>query len=104
VMDSRAAFGQELSDGRIWNLGLQQLDQRFARGEPGDSGTVCVIQGDDWHTQDVPVEGEELVEPVDRDADVGEARATTGRFLQGSVGLKRRISGRWQGTLRSAGR
>ena len=94
VMDSRSPLGNELPDGRIRDVGLKQLDQRFAGGEPSDSGAIGIVQGNDGHAEDIAIEREERFETVDGDADVRDPRTTTGGFLQGTVGRRRRISGR----------
>ena len=44
VMDAGAAFGDELADGRVRILGLEQLDERVTGREAGDAGTVGVVE------------------------------------------------------------
>lgn len=86
VMNAWAALGDELGDGRIGRRGLEQLDQGVAGGEAGNAGAIGMIKRHGGHAEDVVVEGQELVDSMDGDADMRDARTTRGRFLQEILG------------------
>ena len=77
-MDSGAAFGDELADGRVGTLGLEQLDEGVTRGESGDPRTVGVVEGNVGEIEQIAVEGKDLVERTHGDADVSDARGAAG--------------------------
>ena len=105
VMNARSALRDELGDGRIRRFRLEQLDEGAASSEAGNAGTIGVIERRGGHAEDVAVEGQELVEAVNGDADVRDARATRGGFLQEILGREPTFSRVVrQGTLRFAGR
>src|SRR2546423_14813452 len=85
VMNAGAAFCDELCDGRVCRGGLEQLDERLAGGETGDTGSVGIIEGHLRHTEDVAIKGNQRVESLHGDADMGDAGAArgTGRGGQG---------------------
>ena len=74
VMDARTAFGDELADGRVRVLGLEQLDECVTRGNAGEQ---------------VAVEWQDLVERTHGDADVGDTRGTAGDVGHVSALVKR---------------
>ena len=78
VMDAGTTFGDELADGRIRMVGLEQLDERFAGDEARDAGTVGVVEADFREAEQVAVEGENLVERAHGDPHVGDASCTAG--------------------------
>lgn len=103
VVNSRSTFGDELPDRRFWHGRLEQLDERVASGEPGDTSPIGVLERNDGHAEDVAVKRQELIQAVNGDADVRDPRAAKGGFLQEMVGRRRQIRAVRQGTLRSAG-
>ena len=78
VMDTGTTFGDELADGRVWIFRLEQLDERFTGGETSDTGTVGVVQLDFGKSEQVAVEGENIVERAHGDPHVGDASCTAG--------------------------
>ena len=78
VMDSGAAFGDELADGSVRPLGLEQLDEGVTRSESGDPRAVGVVEGDVGEIEQIAVEGKDLVERTHGDADVSDARGAAG--------------------------
>jgi len=78
VMDSGTTLGDELADGRIGAVGLEELHERVASGETGDAGTVSVVELDFGEAEQVSVKGENLVERAHGDPYVGNARCTAG--------------------------
>src|SRR5690348_11382719 len=82
VMDAGPAPGDELADGALRRLALEELDERLAGGQPRDAGAIGVVQRHFGHAEDVAVEGQDLVEGADGDAHVG----NTGRPRRGSAG------------------
>ena len=77
-MDSGAAFGDELADGRVGMFGLEQLDEGVTCGESGDPCTVGVVEGNVGEIEQIAVEGKDLVERTHGDADVSDARGAAG--------------------------
>ena len=73
MMDSRAPLFEELFDRRIALGGLEQFDQGLAGGEPGDAGTVGVVERRVAQAEDVAKEGQECVEVPHGDANVRDA-------------------------------
>lgn len=55
VMDAWAAFGHELSDGRVSRLGFEKFNQRFSGSYARDSGAIGVVERDLGHTEDITV-------------------------------------------------
>src|SRR3954471_7514602 len=78
VMDSGASRGHELADWRRGILRFEELDQRLSGGEPFDPGTVRIVERDGVHLKHVSIEGQDRVQIAHRDADVRDARTTTG--------------------------
>lgn len=78
VMDSRAALLYEPADRRIRRFGLEELDERLTGGQASNPGSVGVVQRDLGEPEDVAIEGKDLVEGADRDADVRDARSSRG--------------------------
>ena len=78
VMDAGASFGDELADGRLGVLGLEKLHESLTGGEAGDARTIGIVELDLGETEQVAVEGENLVERAHGDANVGDARSTAG--------------------------
>lgn len=77
VMNAGTAPGDEPIDRRVVRRGLEQFDERLAGGEPGNAGTIGVVEWDLWEAEDVAVEGKDLVERADGDADMGDPGAST---------------------------
>ena len=89
VVDAWAAFGDELADGRVRVLGLEQLDERVTRGKAGDVRAVGVVERDVGEAEQIAVEGKDLVERTHGDPDVGDARGTAGDVGHVSALVKR---------------
>lgn len=56
VMDTRTAFRDKLSNGRVIRLPLEEFHERFATGDSGNAGTIGVVQGYLWHQQHITQE------------------------------------------------
>jgi hypothetical protein len=91
-MDSGAAPGDELADGRFRGIGFEKLDERVAGFEPGDPGTVRILEVDLVQAEQVAVEGKDVVERAHGDSHVGDARGTAGNVSHVSA-LVRRCAG-----------
>jgi len=78
VMDSGPALRDEARDRGVRVVCLQELDEGLSGAETGYARAIGVVQGDLGQTQYVPEEGEALIEGLDRDSNVGYARATRG--------------------------
>ena len=89
VMDARATFGDELADGCVRMLGLEQLDEGVTGREAGDARTIGVVERDVWETEQIAVEWENLVERAHGDSDVGNARCTAGNVGHVSALVRR---------------
>jgi len=89
VMDARATFGDELADGRVRVLGLEQFDEGVTRGKAGDVRAVSVVERDVGEAEQIAVEWKDLVERTHGDADVGDARGTAGDVGHVSALVKR---------------
>ena len=89
VMDAGTPLGDELADGRIRMVGLEQLDERFAGSEASDAGTVSVVEIDFREAEQVAVEGENLVERAHGDPHVGDASCTAGNVSHVSALVRR---------------
>ena len=76
VMDAGAAFGDELADGGFGVQGLEQLDEGVAGIETSDASTVGVVERDLGETEQIAVEGKNLVERAHGDSNVGDASGT----------------------------
>lgn len=94
VMYAGTAPGDEPIDRGVVRRGLQQFDERLAGGEPGNAGTVSVVERNLWKAEDVAVEGKDVVERADGDADMGDPGAST---LVKGHGDHARVSGRGGG-------
>lgn len=80
VVNSRPAFRDEPANGRFIESRLQELDERFTRGESGDMSAICIIERHYLHAKDVAIEREERVHAPHGDADVGDAGSGSARF------------------------
>lgn len=89
VMDARAAFGDELADGCVRMLGLEQLDEGITGREAGNARAVGVVERDVWETEQVAVEWKNLVERAHGDSDVGNACGTAGNVGHVSALVRR---------------
>src|SRR5687767_4089386 len=69
VVNAGTAFGDELRNGRIGGVGLEELDERVTRGESGDAGAIGIIELNLCETEQVAVERNDAVELIDGDAD-----------------------------------
>jgi|SRR5688572_23381896 len=78
VVDPGASFLDEPRNRRVGYLGFEELDERLTGREAGDAGAVGVVERDLRHLEDVAVERQDLIESADRNADMGEARSSTG--------------------------
>jgi hypothetical protein len=75
VVDPGSALCDESPDRGIVGLRLQELDERFAGHDAGDSRAISVTERDFRHSEDVAVERQDLVEGAHGDPDMGDARA-----------------------------
>ena len=78
VMDAGATFGDELADGGVRMLGLEQLDEGVTGRKAGDVRTIGVVERHDGEAEQIAVERKDLVERTHGDSDVGDARGTAG--------------------------
>jgi hypothetical protein len=92
VMDAGPTFGDELADRRIRMFGFEQLDEGFTGREAGDPGTICIVESDLGHAEQIAVEWKDLVERAHGDPDMGDARGTAGHVGHVSA-LVRRVAG-----------
>jgi hypothetical protein len=56
MVDPRAAPRDELVDRTPWGRRLEEFDECITRAERGNPGAVGVIDGHDWHAENVAVE------------------------------------------------
>ena len=89
VMDARAAFGDELADGCVRMLGLEQLDEGVTGRKAGDVRTIGVVERHDGEAEQIAVEWKNVVERAHGDSDVGNARGTAGNVGHVSALVKR---------------
>jgi hypothetical protein len=80
MMDSRTALRDELRDRRLGALRFEEFDERIASREPGDSGSVRIVERDFWHFEHVAVEREQGVQRLDGDPDVRDPGSASIRF------------------------
>ena len=80
VMDTRTAFRDKLSNGRVIRLPLEEFHERFATGDSGNAGTIGVVQGYFRHQQHITQEWQQVVDGTHSQADVGNARTAAGIF------------------------
>jgi hypothetical protein len=78
VVNARSPLGDELADGLLGIVGLEELDERLAGGEPGDACAIGIVELDFGQAEHVAVEGEDPVERTDGDPHVGDASSTAG--------------------------
>jgi len=78
VMDSGPALGHKSADWRVRGLGFEQLDERIAGSEADDRRAIGVVERYLGHAEDVTIEGQNLIEGTDRNADVRESSSATG--------------------------
>src|SRR6478672_8637794 len=76
VVDAGTALREELRDGRLLVGRFEELDERLAGRQPGDAGSVRVVERDGGQAEDVAVERQDLVEGTDGEPDVGDPRAS----------------------------
>ncbi|MDB4882401.1 MAG: hypothetical protein JWL95_1167 [Gemmatimonadetes bacterium] len=55
--------------------GLEQLDERFTGLKPGDRGTIRIVEVDLGESEQIAVEGKDLVEGAHGNPNVGDAGA-----------------------------
>src|SRR5581483_10653030 len=55
MVNSRPAFRDEFPDGRVGDVGLEQLDERIPGREPGDAGAVGVVERDFGEAEHVAI-------------------------------------------------
>jgi hypothetical protein len=75
-MNAGAALCDELADGRVGAFGLEELHERVAGANSGDASTVRVVEGLFRESEQVAVQGENVIEGIDGDADVSDTSAT----------------------------
>lgn len=73
VMDTGTAFGDELANWRVGGLRLEQFDQRFSGLQAADACTIRIVESYIRQAEDVTIEGQDLAECVNGDADMGNA-------------------------------
>ena len=78
VMDTRPALRQKARDRRGGIISLQQLHERLSGAQANYARAVSVIERDFPQPQYVPEKWKTLSEGLDRDSNVGYARATRG--------------------------
>ena len=78
VMDTGAALLQKARDRRGGIVSLQQLHERFSGAQANYARAVSVIERDFTQPQYIPEKWKTLGEGLDRDSNVGYARATRG--------------------------
>ena len=99
VVNSGAAPGHELPDGRVIRLGLEQFHQRLSGGKASNGCPVGVVQRYLGHAEHVTVQGQQRIQCRDGNADVrdsGSARSWHGLFRSVHDGFYDRHGG---GTL-----
>lgn len=77
VMNAWPALVDEAGDGRIGGVGLEQLDERVARGESGNVSTVRILEWVLTEAEEIAIEGKHLVDRAHGDSDVRDASSTT---------------------------
>ena len=83
VMDAGAAVGDELADRRIVSIGLEELNKRLTGLHARDMGAIGVIERDFGHAEEVAVEGQDVVQGPDSNANVGNSGGTFGSVSHG---------------------
>jgi hypothetical protein len=78
VMDSRPALRQKARDRRGGIIGLQELHEWLSGAKANYARAVCVIERDLTQPQYIPEKWKALGDGLDRDSNVGYARATRG--------------------------
>jgi hypothetical protein len=73
VVDAWPSLRDKLPDRGVAALGLEQLDERLAGGESHDPRSIRILQRRLGHPEDIAVEGHQLREPSDGNADVCDA-------------------------------
>lgn len=89
MMDAGTALGDELADGRLGVVGLEELDERLAGREPRDPGAIGIVELHFGKSKDVAVEREHVVERADGDPHVGDASCTAGNVGHVSALVRR---------------
>jgi hypothetical protein len=59
-------------------IGLEQFDERVTGREADDASSIGIVEWDLGKSEQVAVEGQDLVERAHGDANVGDARSTAG--------------------------
>jgi hypothetical protein len=77
VMDAWAATVDEPRDRRIGCAGLEQFDERVSGGEAGDVSSVGIFERMLIETQEISIEGKQLVDRAHGNSNVRDARSTT---------------------------
>src|SRR4051794_32538905 len=62
VMNAGPPFREEPADRTVRRAALEQLDERVAGGEARDQGAVGIVEGHLGQTEEVAIEGQDLVE------------------------------------------
>ena len=75
VVNAGTAFGDELADRRLGRFGLEELDERVARAQTGDTSTIGIVQRLLGHAEQIAVEGQESIERVDSNSDMSDSGA-----------------------------
>jgi hypothetical protein len=75
MVNAGAAFGDELADRRLGGFGLQELDERVARAQTGDPGSIGIVQRLFGQAEQVAVERQNTVERINGDSDVSDSGA-----------------------------
>ena len=83
VVNAGSSFGDELADWCLGGVGLEELDERLAGLHSGDAGPVGVVERDLGHTEDVAVEGKDLIKCLHGNAHVSDSGGAIGWELVG---------------------
>ena len=75
VVNAGTPLGDVLADRGIVGLRVEELHQRFAGRQSHNGSAVGIVEWNLGQSEDITVEGKQLVEGTHGDADMGDARA-----------------------------
>jgi thioredoxin 1 len=80
VVNARTAFGDIFPNRSVLRDTLEEFNQGFPAGDTGDVGSIGIVQGYDWHLENVSQERKQFVDGSQGYANVSDAGTTAVRF------------------------